>query len=72
MGKNSRMRTGRPPKAPEERKSADVKIPLTTAEKALIWEAADIDDVKPVTWSRKIILDAAKRRVAKQNGRSGN
>lgn len=72
MGKNSPMRTGRPPKPPEERKSADVKIPLTEAEKSLIWEAANIDDAKPVPWSRKIILDAARRRVAKHNGRSGN
>lgn len=72
MGKNSRMRTGRPPKPPEERRNDDVKIPLTEAEKSLIWKAADIDDTKPITWSRKIVLDAAKRRVAKHSGRSGN
>ena len=66
------MRTGRPPKAPEDRRTADVKIPLTDAEKALIWEAADIDDTKPITWTRKIVLDAAKRRVGKHSGRSGN
>ena len=72
MGKNSPMRTGRPPKAPEDRRTADVKIPLTDAEKELIWQAANIDDVKPVTWTRKMVLDAAKRRVNKHNGRSGN
>ena len=70
MGKNSPMRTGRPPKAPEDRRDADVKIPLTEAEKAMIWEAANIDDVKPVTWTRKIVLEAAKRRIGK-TGRSG-
>jgi len=72
MGKNSPMRTGRPPKAPEDRRTADVKIPLTDAEKAMIWEAANIDDTKPVTWTREVVLAAAKRRVAKHNGRSGN
>jgi len=61
------MRTGRPPKQPEDRREADVKIPLTDAEKALIWRAADIDGTKPITWSRKMILDAAKRRVGKHN-----
>jgi len=38
---------------------------LTEAEKALIWEAASIDNTKPITWTRKVALDAAKRRVGK-------
>jgi hypothetical protein len=56
------MKMGRPPKAPEDRRDDDVKIPLTTAEKAAIWEAAEGDGEKPITWSRKILLKAAKRR----------
>ena len=33
------------------------------ADKAAIWAAAEADDEKPVTWSRKILLKAAKRRI---------
>ena len=66
------MRTGRPPKAPEERRTADMKIPLSEAEKDLIKSAAETDDTKPVTWARDLLIRAAKRRVNKHNGRAGN
>ena len=71
MGKNSRMRTGRPKLPPDEVRKTDIKIPLSEAEKELIKLAASVDDEKPVTWSRKIIMDAAKRR-AKNSGAAGN
>ncbi len=56
------MRTGRPPKKAEDRHTSDIKIPLTEADKTAIWEAAEIDGEKPVTWSRNVLLKAAKRR----------
>lgn len=58
---------GRPPKDPEDRKTSDIKIPLTDEEKELIKSAAGIDDTKPVTWARNILIRAAKYRV-KNNG----
>jgi hypothetical protein len=54
---------GRPPKAPKERRTEDMKIPLTAAEKLQIQSAADSDDAKPVTWAREALLRAAKRRI---------
>lgn len=59
------MRTGRPPKAPEERRTDSMKIPLTEAEKAVIQEAAGVDESKPVTWARDVLLRAAARRNRK-------
>jgi len=56
------VRTGRPPKAPEDRRIDNMKIPLTDAEKRLIRNAAKSDDAKPVTWARDILIKAAKRR----------
>lgn len=54
---------GRPPKAPEDRRTEDIKIPLSEAEKQQIQSAAESDDAKPVTWARNVLLRAAKRRL---------
>ena len=64
MGIINNMR-GRPPKAPEDRKTANMKIPLTAAEKDSIRQAAESDDAKPVTWARDLLIRAAKRRAKK-------
>jgi len=61
MGMIKSMR-GRPPKQPDERKTASMKIPLSEDEKNLIRLAAETDGAKPVTWARDILLRAAKRR----------
>ena len=53
---------GRPAKAPEDRKTANIKIPLTPTEKALIRLAAQAGREKPVTWAREVLLRAAQRR----------
>jgi hypothetical protein len=53
---------GRPPKRPEDRKTAAMLIPMTDAEKQQIQAAAEGDGEKPVTWAREILLRAAKRR----------
>ncbi len=56
---------GRPPKAPEDRKTAAMRIPLTAAERDSIRLAAKSDDAKPVTWARDLLIRAAKRRAKK-------
>lgn len=57
----NRMR-GRPPKAPKDRRTVSMKIPLTAAEKQLIESAAGAGQAKPVTWAREILVRAARRR----------
>jgi uncharacterized protein (DUF1778 family) len=49
---------GRPPKPPEERKSAELRIRLTKSERATLDEAAK---GKTSTWARKLLLKAARR-----------
>lgn len=57
------MRTGRPPKTPADRRTSDIKIPLTDTEKELIFEAAQVEGNRPVTWSRELLVEAANRIV---------
>ncbi len=54
---------GRPPKQASERKTASMKIPLTEEEKGVIEHAANVNDAKPVTWAREVLLRAAKRKA---------
>ncbi|MFQ5732148.1 MAG: hypothetical protein ACE5KM_09345 [Planctomycetaceae bacterium] len=54
---------GRPEKAPEDRRTSSMKIPMTAAEKALIESGAAGDDAKPVTWARETLLRIAKRKA---------
>ncbi len=54
---------GRPPKPPAERKTDNMKIPLTAEEKESIERAAQAGNDKPVTWARDVLLRAAKRRI---------
>lgn len=65
------MRTGRPPKKPEDRKTDVVTIPLSPVEKELILAAASLDDKKHVTWSRNTLLAAAKKRIKGKGGPTG-
>ena len=53
---------GRPPKEPKDRRTDNMKIPLTAAEKSAIEQAAVSDDAKPVTWARDVLMRAAARR----------
>lgn len=62
MGIFNGMR-GRPKKAPEDRKTASMKIPLADGEKELIETAARATSEKPVTWAREVLLRAAKRKA---------
>jgi hypothetical protein len=60
MEKQPKM--GRPPKAPEDRRTESMKLPLSSDEKEAIESAAAADETKPVTWAREVLLRAAKRR----------
>lgn len=50
---------GRPPKPPEERKSAELRIRLTEDERSALDHAAGENTS---TWAREVLLKAAKRR----------
>jgi hypothetical protein len=50
---------GRPPKPPEDRKTAELRIRLTPEQRATLDAAADVDTS---TWARDVLLRAAKRR----------
>jgi hypothetical protein len=49
---------GRPPKHAAERRTAQLLLKLTEAERALIVAASDGE---PTVWVRKVVLRAAKR-----------
>lgn len=49
---------GRPPKDPEDRKSAELRIRLTAGERDSLDRAAN---GKTSTWAREVLLRAAKR-----------
>lgn len=58
----STKQMGRPPKAPGDRRTNGIRIPLTDAERELVEGAAQADEAKPITWAREALLRAAKRR----------
>ena len=51
---------GRPPKAPEDRRSAELRIRLTEDERELLDTAGG---GKTSTWARTVLLRAAQRRI---------
>ena len=55
----------RPPKDPSERKTVDVRIPMTEEQKRIVLEAAASSDSDVATWARPILLGAAQQRMAK-------
>jgi hypothetical protein len=56
----------RPKKDPEDRKDYHLRVPLTTAQHALIEEAVKLDDADKASWARAILLEAAKRRIGRE------
>jgi hypothetical protein len=54
----------RPKKDASDRKTADIRIPLTEEQKQRVVDAAGEEDV--ATWLRPIVLGAAEDRVAKK------
>jgi hypothetical protein len=56
---------GRPRKAGELRMDTDMRIPLTSEQKALIDEATADQAEGKAAWARAILLAAARRKVEK-------
>lgn len=59
------MGMARPPKDPSERKSVDLRIPLTQDQKELVAKAAKADQADVAAWVRPIVLRAAEKRLEK-------
>ena len=56
----------RPPKDPSDRKTVDVRIPLTEEQKETITEAAAAEQLDVAAWLRPIVLHAAEERLQKR------
>jgi uncharacterized protein (DUF1778 family) len=63
---------GRPPKDKRLLMNIPLRIMLTAEQKALIEEAAQMDQVDMTAWARPILLQAARKRLDKSEseGRS--
>lgn len=72
LGQKSSYNTGmaRPRKAGRLRLDIDLRIPVTSEQKALISEATADEPEGFAAWARAILLEAAKRKIArsKKNG----
>jgi len=55
----------RPKKDPALRMDTDLRIPLTSEQKAIITEAVQYEPMGMAGWARSVLLEAAKRRLAK-------
>lgn len=53
----------RPIKKPSERKTAEIRIPLTPGQKSLILKAAAMANLDVATWARPIVLVAAANKA---------
>lgn len=60
---NTRM--ARPRKHGHLRMDTDLRIPLTAEQKSLIDEATADEPEGKAAWARALLLDAAKRKIAK-------
>jgi hypothetical protein len=54
-------------KNPEDRKSYQLRVPLTAGQRAIIEEAIKLDLDEKAGWARAILLSAAKRTIAQNN-----
>ena len=53
-------------KKPEDRKDYHLRVPLTPGQRALIENAAKLEEEDKAGWARVILLTAAKRTIAKK------
>jgi hypothetical protein len=63
---------GRPPKNPEDRKTYQLHIPLTEAQHATIKQAVELDGMDKAEWARTILLEVARRKIAKSQARGSD
>jgi hypothetical protein len=63
------VKTGRPRKSPEEKRSEPIPVVYTAAEKAEIEAAAEVAGADSVSsWIRTVLLKAARRLNGKPKG----
>jgi uncharacterized protein (DUF1778 family) len=55
---------------PTERKSYHLRVPLSPRQRALIEDAARLDEQDKAGWARAILLAAAKRTISKNKRES--
>ncbi len=63
---------GRPAKKPEDRKTYQLHIPLTEAQHTLIRQAVELSGKDKAEWARTILLELAKREIAKAKPKGAN
>lgn len=63
------MLMARPPKNGRLRMDTDLRIPVTSEQKAMIVEATSDEAEGMAAWARGVLLEAAKRKTAKSNAR---
>jgi uncharacterized protein (DUF1778 family) len=64
------MTRGRPPKAAGERKTKDIRIPVTQEQKDMVLEAMRIAGMDVAAWARPIILEAAQAIISEASKRT--
>jgi hypothetical protein len=64
------MRMARPRKYGELSMDTDLRIPLTSEQKALIDEATSDEMEGKAAWARALLLAAARRKLGRQQSRS--
>jgi uncharacterized protein (DUF1778 family) len=57
---------GRPPKPEDERKANVLRIRLTEEDRAILDEAAQLQDAETSTWAREALLELAKRTLRRK------
>ena len=57
----------RPPKKPELRMDKNLMIPVTEDQRAFVNKGASVAGKDMATWARPILLQAAKRELAKHS-----
>jgi len=62
----------RPFKKPDLRMDKDLRIPVTSHQRDIVNAAAEAVGLDMAAWARPIILDAAKREIAKHKGKTAD
>ena len=60
---SKKKKRGAPVKPPEERKGAPLQVRLTSEDRELCDQAAELDKVKLSKWARDTLVKAARRRI---------
>jgi hypothetical protein len=58
------MPRGRPPKPEEDRKTVDLRIPVTPEQKEIVAEAMRLEKTEMAGWARELLLAAAEKIIA--------